>query len=120
MAGFRFKLDENLPREAASLLEQAGHNVDTVANENLVGHPDAEILEACQRERRTLVTLDLGLADLRLYPPAQLQGVVVLRPSTQSIAHTLKLIEQMSRLAEHEPLPGHLWIVEPSRVRIRS
>ncbi len=64
--------------------------------------------------------MHLGFADLRLHPPAELHGIVVLRPSTQSIVRILELIEQMSRLAGREPLPGHLWIVEPLRVRIRS
>src|SRR2546426_11925732 len=66
VARLRFKLDENLPRGAVTLLEQAGHDVDTVPNQNLAGHPDAEVLQACQQERRTLVTLDLGFADLGL------------------------------------------------------
>ncbi len=48
MARLRFKLDENLPRDAVTLLEQAGHDVDTVPNQNLAGHPDAEVLQACQ------------------------------------------------------------------------
>jgi len=119
VARLRFKLDENLPRDAVTLLEQAGHDVDTVANQNLAGHPDAEVLQACQQERRTLVTLDLGFADLRLYSPTELQGIVVLRTPTQSIARISALVAEMLRLADREQLPGHLWIVEPDRVRIR-
>ena len=81
MARLRFKLDENLPRDAGTLLEQAGHDVDTVPNQNLAGHPDAEVLQACQQERRPRVTLDLGFADLRLYSAterAQLRLALVL------------------------------------------
>ena len=115
MARLRFKLDENLPRDAVTLLEQAGHDVDTVPNQNLAGHPDAEVLQACQQERRTLVTLDLGFADLGLYSPTELQGIVVLRTPTQSIARISALVAEMLRVADREQLPGHLWIVEPDR-----
>ncbi len=97
MARRRFKLDENLPRDAVTLLEQAGHAVDTVPNQNLAGHPDAEVLRACQQERRTLVTLDLCFADLRLYSPTELQGIVVLRTPTQSIARISALVAEMLR-----------------------
>src|SRR5438445_9464188 len=40
-------------------------------NQNLAGHPDAEVLQACQQERRTRVTLDLGFADRLVEPRSE-------------------------------------------------
>ncbi len=60
----RFKLDENIPRDAEALLRESGHDVDTALSEQLGGQPDAMILEAARRERRVLVTF----ADMRAYP----------------------------------------------------
>jgi hypothetical protein len=39
----RFKIDENMPLEAASLFETAGHLCATVFEEDLNGHTDAEV-----------------------------------------------------------------------------
>ncbi len=85
----RFKLDENLPRDAAALLRDAGHDVQTVLDERLGGNPDPGVLEACRTENRVLITFDLDFSDIRLYPPAGHSGVWVLRPHTQSIDNTL-------------------------------
>jgi hypothetical protein len=38
----RFKLDENLPREACDLFREAGHNALTVPDQGLTGAADAE------------------------------------------------------------------------------
>ena len=53
----RFKLDENIPGEAAEQMRSAGHDVHTVLGEGLGGRPDHEVLHACQDEARVLVTL---------------------------------------------------------------
>lgn len=66
-----FTVDENLPKETVKLFESAGHDAVTVEMEGLNGAPDSEVLAACKRERRTLVTLDADFADIRLYPPAE-------------------------------------------------
>jgi hypothetical protein len=42
----KFKLDENLPVSAASVLAAAGHDVDTVPGEHLAGRPDQEVVVA--------------------------------------------------------------------------
>jgi hypothetical protein len=48
----RFKLDENLDVTLALLLQQAGHDVETVLSQRLSGQPDAEIYRVCQAENR--------------------------------------------------------------------
>jgi hypothetical protein len=52
----RFKLDENLPRDAKALLRDAGHDVQTAIEERLGGNPDPLVLNACRTEDRVLVT----------------------------------------------------------------
>jgi predicted nuclease of predicted toxin-antitoxin system len=116
----RFKLDENLPREAAVLLRKAGHDVHTVLEERLGGNPDSRVFDTSRAEDRILVTFDLDFSDIRLYPPASHKGIWVLRPHTQSIDNTLALLKGALVLLETEPTHGRLWIVEPERVRIRE
>lgn len=51
------------------MLREAGHDVATVADQELVGADDTELAGVCAREHRILVTLDIGFADIRNYPP---------------------------------------------------
>lgn len=116
----RFKLDENLPRDAEALLRNAGHDVHTVLNEQLGGNPDPLVFDASQAEDRILVTFDLDFSDIRVYPPASHAGIWVLRPHTQSIENTLALLRSALLVLETEPTRGRLWIIEPERARIRE
>ena len=65
----RAKLDENIPVEAVRILVDAGWDVATVHDENMVGAEDRLVAAACQAEGRVLFSLDLDFADIRAYPP---------------------------------------------------
>jgi predicted nuclease of predicted toxin-antitoxin system len=116
----RFKLDENLPRNAETLLQQTGHDVHTVLAEQLGGNPDPRVFGASQAEGRVLVTFDLDFSDIRAYPPANHCGIWVLRPHTQSIENTLALLRSALQVLKDEPVQKRLWIIEPERVRIHE
>jgi predicted nuclease of predicted toxin-antitoxin system len=116
----RFKLDENLPRDAEGLFLRAGHSVETVLAEQLGGEADSSVLEACRRENRILVTCDLDFADTRAYPPAGLPGIWILRPATQSFTRTLALLSRALQLIATESPQHRLWIIDDARVRIRE
>lgn len=116
----RFKLDENLPRDAEAMLRSAGHDVHTVRDEHLEGNTDHSVIDASRAEDRILVTFDLDFSNIRLYPPADHKGIWVLRPHTQSIDNTLALLKGALIVLETEPTPGRLWTIESERVRIRE
>ncbi len=116
----RFKLDENLFRDAGVLLRKAGHDVDNVLDEQLGGNPDSRVFDASQAEERILVSFDLDFSDSRVYPPASHKGIWVLRPHTRCIENTPALLRAALRILETEPVEGQLWIVESERVCIRE
>ncbi len=116
----RFKLDENLPREADVLPRDAGHDVQTVLEERLGGSVDSKVLNACRTEGRVLITLDLDFSDIRLYPPASHKGIWVLRPRTQSIDSMLTLLKGALGVLATEQTESRLWVVELGQVRIRE
>ena len=60
-----FKVDENLPVELAELLSYLGHDAKTVNDQRLQGVNDRVLLERCDNEKRTLVTLDIDFSDIR-------------------------------------------------------
>jgi predicted nuclease of predicted toxin-antitoxin system len=116
----RFKIDENLPIEVAEALQQAGHDAATVPEQHLGGSADAQLATLCKREGRALVTLDVDFADIRCYPPAEFPGLIVLRLRQQDKPCVLEVLTRLVQVICREPLEGHLWIVEESRVRIRG
>lgn len=115
----RFKTDENLPTELPDLLRKAGHDAMSVVDQYMGGEADPDLAAVCQIEGRALVTFDLGFSDLRIYPPQNYLGLIVLRLKRQERPLVLEVFERLLPLLETESLEGHLWIVEEERVRIR-
>ena len=76
----KVKLDENITTAAKALIEQHGHDVDTVADEGPHRcHATPVVIEACRSDERMLVTFDVGFGNLRAYPPGTPNGIVLLR-----------------------------------------
>jgi len=116
-----FKIDENLPAEIAENLRAAGHDAMTVANQGMKGFTDPTVIAVCNSEGRILVTLDTDFMDIRRYPPSLYPGILVLRPRRQLTIWFLSLMERaLVLLSTGESIVGKLWIVDESRIRIRS
>ena len=58
----------------------------TVIDQGMGGDPDARIAALCRAEGRTLLTLDVGFAEIRAYPPSEYGGLIVLRLRRQDKA----------------------------------
>ena len=115
-----FKVDENLPVEIAGLLSDLGHDAKTINDQRLQGVNDRVLLERCDNEKRTLVTLDIDFSDIRTYPPRDHEGIIVLRVGNQSKKHVLEVFKRILPLIAQEPIQGRLWVVEETAVRIRG
>lgn len=120
VAELRFKIDENVPVDAAQVLRAAGYDTHTVYDEALSGASDPSVAAACAREVRVLVTLDLDFSDLRAYPLGTHPGIVVLRPRAPDRQSTLALLARIVPLFACEPMAGCLWMVDAERVRVRA
>ena len=116
----KFKTDENMPFETADDLRQAGHDAMTVADQKLAGQPDFRVADVCRAEGRSILTLDLDFSDIRVYPPGDYAGIIVLRPSVQSTTNIRRLVSQVIALLPTEQVEGRLWIVDETQIRIRS
>jgi predicted nuclease of predicted toxin-antitoxin system len=115
-----FKVDENLPAEATSLLQDAGIDALSVHDQSMVGTTDDNIAVVCQAEDRALITLDLDFADIRAYPPDESAGLVVLRLERQDKTHVLDVLSRLIPQLNKNDLSGKLWIVTEKSIRIRG
>lgn len=115
----KFKLDENLPVSSAAILARAGHDVDTVGQEGLSGAPDPGVVAAATAAERVLISLDVGLADIRAYPPGRHAGIVVLRLTDQSAATVSKAVSDLADFADANSLIGAVAILQRGLLRIR-
>lgn len=116
----RFKIDENLHDDVAALFARQGHDAHTVHSEGLRGCDDAALAQRCRSEDRAIVTLDLDFGDIRVFPPANHAGLIVLRVGDQSRSHILSVVNRVLDLLTREPIAGRLWVVSDADVRIRG
>ena len=118
----RFLLDANLPRSAASLFANYGHDALDARDLFPDGTSDKDIARHAKEYGLVLVTRDFDFADIRNYPPAAYAGIVVLDlPDDAVAAIVVKALESFLKHPDLvKRLPGRLAIVELWRVRFRN
>jgi predicted nuclease of predicted toxin-antitoxin system len=114
----RFKLDENLDLRLVPLFEEGGHDVASVHGEGLSGQSDDLIHAACQREERTLVSLDMDFSNPLRFPPRGTAGIVIVRPVRPILSQIRAVLRAGLPDLKGRELAGRLWIVEPGRIRV--
>jgi predicted nuclease of predicted toxin-antitoxin system len=115
----KVKLDENLPVSLAALLNQRGHDTDTVLSEGLLGHEDPDVATAAKAADRMLMTLDKGFGDIRAYPPGTHPGIIVFRLTDEAVDAVRQAI---TKLVDDHPLEGFagaVVVVQRGRIRVR-
>ena len=115
----RLKLDENLPRELASVLSGLGHEVDTVAEEGLGGAVDAAIWKAACAGDRFFVTQDLDFSDLRRFEPGTHPGLLLVRLHHPSRRRLLDFVHQLFVSEPVSAWSGCFVVATDHKLRIR-
>ena len=116
----KFKIDENLPVEAAEALRDSGFIADTVWDEGLLGSDDEVVANRSRSEKRVLITLDLDFGNIRAYPPGEQSGIIVLRMKHQDKATVLAYMRRLAKALVNRIPDGELWIVDGNRIRVRQ
>ena len=113
----KLKLDENFDIRLVPLLAAEGVDVDTVLHEGLSSSSDETIYDTCKAIGRTLVTLDLDFSNPLHFPPADTEGIVVVRPLRAIMPLIRATLWSVLPQLKTSSMKGKLWIVEPGRIR---
>ncbi|OLE06462.1 MAG: hypothetical protein AUI36_42240 [Cyanobacteria bacterium 13_1_40CM_2_61_4] len=115
----KLKLDENFGRRCIDVLSNAGHDVATVAGQQMSGAADEDVIRACLSESRGLVTLDLDFANPLRFRPSDYAGIAVIRLTGRAhYSELLAAVSTLTKALETEKITAKLWIVEIGRIRI--
>jgi len=116
----RFLIDACLPREITGLLHSYGHVPVDVRDVGMRHAKDRVIAAYAKANGLCILTEDWGFADIRVYPPADYHGIVVLETTDAGEAEKLRvtrlLLDDQAAIGH---LPGRLAIVSASRIRLR-
>lgn len=116
----RFLLDENLPRSLGAALLATGFDVEDARDVGLRGQSDSLVVAYAKAHGQVIVTRDLGLGNMKLYPLGSHAGVVLMRyPNKTTIKELTNDLVGALRLLQDEDLAGNLVILDPNRLRIR-
>jgi len=108
-----------MPAALVDALSVFGHEVHTVAEEDLGGAADEVLWDRCRTEGRFLITQDLDFSDIRRFEPGTHAGILLVRlgqPGRRS------LFERVQRLFEEEQVgqwPGCFVVATDRKLRVR-
>jgi hypothetical protein len=114
----KLKLDENLGHAVQILFEGHGHDAASVSDQSMTSASDGTLIEACKREGRCLVTLDLDFGNPLLFKPSEYAGIAVIRlPRKPSHADLVTAAHTFLRGLARQEIQGKLWVVQRDRIR---
>jgi predicted nuclease of predicted toxin-antitoxin system len=116
-----FLVDASLPRAVGNLIRTHGHQATDVRDIGLGSAPDQDIADYARQQQFAIISADQDFANNSMYPPADYFGLVVIRPPDGSaISFVLLLVQQFLNDSNvMANLAGHVFIVEPGRIRCR-
>ena len=115
----KIKIDEDLPKSLARILQERGHIVDTIFQEGMGGWKDPVLWKRIQEEQRFLITADKGFGDIRNYPPGTHSGILLLRPDHDGIQPVTKLLESVLEKYDLTIFSGSITVATPLGIRVR-
>jgi predicted nuclease of predicted toxin-antitoxin system len=117
----KFLVDEDMPRSTATVLREMGFEVLDARDCGLRGKSDDEVFDRAQKEDATILTGDVGFANLLHFPTGAHAGIIVARfPNEISTSELNSQLKKALETFVPAEFKGSLVIIEPGKIRIRK
>lgn len=87
--------DENIAPDVISGLRARGCDVRTIAEEQLIGRADNDVLERATAQNRAVITHDLAFGRLEIRAGVPFVGIIYIRPGHVSAAFVLGVVDAL-------------------------
>ena len=117
----KFLLNGNLSWETKEFLNRLGYQTETIAKFGLSRAQDFEIVQFAQKNKYTIITLDLDFGEIYYYHYPLKVGIIILKLKDQtieSVNRTLKILLD-SKIIHKELLKYSLIIFDGTKIRVR-
>jgi predicted nuclease of predicted toxin-antitoxin system len=111
----RFLIDENVRKEVVDFLRAEGHDILIVPR----GSSDDKVIQIAKGEKRIILTHDRHFANILLYPPEELSGIVRLKIHPPSASVIISALGDFLAKFTPERLEKKLIILEKDGFRIK-
>lgn len=115
----KIRLDENIPVRPQPVLQQLGHDTDSVVQEGLTGCTDERLWQAAQEAGRLLITQDLDFSDIQRFKPGSHAGILVVRLRNAGREAIVRRVGQVFQYEAVSEWQGCFVIVSERKIRIR-
>jgi predicted nuclease of predicted toxin-antitoxin system len=116
----KIKIDECIDTRLQAILNEAGYESVTVAQQSLSAIDDESLYKLCLKEGYILLTLDSHFSNILRYDPKPTPGIIVLRGPNDLFPTIRILINTLIKALRSESPEGKLWVVEIGRIRIHE
>jgi predicted nuclease of predicted toxin-antitoxin system len=115
----KIKLDENIPQSLSPALKALGHDVRTVVDQGLTGHPDAGLWSVVAAEERFLVIQDVDFGKIAVTSQRGNAGILLLRLEVPSRSALLRRAKALFGTEDVSRWRGCLVVATERKIRVR-
>jgi predicted nuclease of predicted toxin-antitoxin system len=119
----KFFIDQCVPNSVNLTLAEMGYEVLLLREYIPINSPDTIVIATAQEFQSILISLNGDFADIINYPPSNYLGIISLQLKNHPEILP-KIIKQLINYLSNYPSPKHyqgkLFIVEVSKIRIRT
>ncbi len=115
----RIFIDECVWQVTRDFVQQLGHDMATAEERGLAGADDDLVLAQAVAENRVLLTRDMDLSNILLYPPSNYLGIIILKIRPLNIDAVHRLLASALAHFTQNTIRQALVIVDPNKFRER-
>ena len=117
----KFLIDEDLPRSTGRILSEKGFHVVDVRDIGLRGATDEDIFQKAIQIKATIITADVGFANMAYLSHISHYGLILLRvPNEYSVADTNNLLVQAIFSLSENDINQNIIAIKTDKIRIRT